>query len=161
MKEWWSGLTGRERGMIYIAGGLSLLIGMYALVYLPLVQSKARAEREFQRMSLEAQQVFEGLALLQRIDLPERPMTATSAESLELLLSRTAAANGLQIVRLQPSGTQQLTVWFDQANPQVLMSWLTNLEMEQGVRVSRTELRKRDDQPSLRGSVQLGREAGQ
>ena len=158
MREWWHGLTGRERMMILIAGGLTAILVVYFLMFVPLRDAHNNAEREYRRMSLEAQQVFQGIAQLESQVAAVPSGVETTNESLELLLSRTATAAGLQIVRLQPSGSNQTTVWFDTANAQTLMLWLTELEGRFGLSVQRAELRKRSENNTLRGSVLLQRE---
>ena len=36
MREWWQGLAGRERMMILIAGGLTAILAVYFLMFVPL-----------------------------------------------------------------------------------------------------------------------------
>lgn len=158
MSDWWQGLTGRERTMISVAGMLTIGLLVYFLGFVPLREAHASAEREYRRMSLEAQQVFQGIAQLES-NVAAVPVDVEGAgESLELLLSRSASEAGLQIVRLQPSGNNQSTVWFDAANAQTLMLWLTELEARYGVGVQRAELRKQPENNALRGNVLLRRE---
>lgn len=161
MISWWNGLSGREKLMILTAGALSLGFVLWFLVIVPMTEAKASAEREYQRMSADAIQVYSGLDDLQRRSGPARGPVSASNESFELLLSRTASARGLDIVRLQPSGQQELTVWFEEANPQTLMSWLMDLDRSNAISVVRADLRKRNNTNSLRGNVELLREVAQ
>lgn len=159
MMNWWNGLSGRERGMMYLAGGLSALFGIYFLILQPLAAAKEDAQRDYRRMSADAQQVFAGLAQLEVRSEAANGDVQGGNESLELLLSRTSSARGLQIIRLQPSGEGELTVWFDTANPQTLMTWLTELEQRYGAEVRKTDFRKSNQNTGLRGNVEVFREA--
>lgn len=159
MMNWWNGLSPRERGMIFLAGALTLLFGVYFLIMQPLANAREEAERDYRRMSAEAAQLYSGLAQLQGRQSGGVGEIQGQNESLELLLSRSSSARGLQIVRLQPSGQGELTVWFDSANPQTLMSWLTELEQRYAIGVRKADLRKSNQGVGLRGNVQVFREA--
>ena len=158
MMSWWNGLSARERGMVSMAASLTVLFGVYFLLIQPLASAREDAERDYRRMSAEASQVFSGLAQLEAREAGGTTQIQGQNESLELLLSRTSSARGLQIVRLQPSGQGELTVWFDAANPQTLMTWLTELDQRFAIGVRKTDLRKANSGQGLRGNIQVFRE---
>ena len=158
MMNWWSGLSGREKSMILIAGLLSVALAFYVFAFMPLREAQGAAQREYSRMSRDAGDVFEGLSELQSVVPEDRPAIAGQGQSLELLLSQTASARGLEIVRLQPSGNGELTVWFEAAEPTTLMSWITELDRLFGVSVHSADLGKVSNTNVLRGNVRLARE---
>ncbi|MFC6197427.1 type II secretion system protein GspM [Ponticaulis profundi] len=154
MKSWWMNLSTRERAMLFIAGGLALIFVLYQLIYLPLSEANASAKRAYARQAEETHETLEALAVLQLHGgaSTEASAASTSSESLELLLSRTASASGLEIVRLQP-GNGALTVWFDRVDARTVMGWMLNLEANQGLFVTSADLREADSGAVLRGSV--------
>ncbi|MAK62216.1 MAG: hypothetical protein CMK09_14700 [Ponticaulis sp.] len=155
MMTWWQGLTARERILVLTAAVFGLVTAVYFLLLSPLLDAREKAERDFQRISSEAQQVFSGLARLDAQAGQSGAQIQGANEGLELLLSRTSSSQQLEIVRMQPSGNGQLTVWFDAANPQRLMAWLQDLETRYGIRVRKADFGKRNNESSLRGNVQL------
>ena len=158
MMNWWSGLSGREKSMIMISGLLSLALAFYVFVFMPLREAQGAAQREYSRMSRDAGDVLDGLAELQTIVPENRPAIAGQGQSLELLLSQTASARGLEIERLQPSGNGELTVWFEAAEPTTLMAWITDLDRLYGVSAYSADLGKANSSNVLRGNVRLARE---
>lgn len=156
MTEWWSGLSARERMMILVAGLLALIIGSYQLLYVPLSDGKAKAERAYMRQALETQQTLEGLARLREAETPGKTVRV-STESLELLLSRSATNRGLDIIRIDSAGDNEKTVWFDQAAPGLVAPWVYELESQQGLTVTALDLRKQSDANALRGSITFRR----
>lgn len=160
MMTYWQGLTNRERIMVLTAAILALLVGVYFFVLMPLLDAREKAERDFRRISTDVAQVSAGLETLAANGEQSGTQVQGTNEGLELLLSRTSSSQQLQIVRMQPSGNGQLTVWFDEADPQRLMAWLTDLETRYGVKVRKADLGKRNNESILRGNVQLLREAG-
>jgi len=159
MMTWWAGRSDREKLMILSAGGLTIIFVLYFLVLTPLLEEREDARRDYRRMAGDASQVFSGLSMMQTFDTESNRAVQGQNESLELLLSRTAGARGLEIIRLQPSASGGLTVWFDAANPQTLMTWLTELEQQYAVLVQRADLRKRPEGGGLRGNVEMMRVA--
>lgn len=159
MRNWWNGLNAREHILLLIAGGLTLVICLYQFVFVPLKSSREAAESRYIRMVGDVRETLQGIDQLKQMQDLSQTAANPSSESLELLLSRSASARGLEIVRLQPSGPGELTVWFENAPPQVLMNWIFERQQADGVHVKKADLRKRDDESGLRGNVEFTRGA--
>lgn len=153
MKDYWNGLNARERMLIGLALVLTLVIGGYQFVYKPITAWKASAERAYQRQALETHQTLEGLARLQLAEQEAKQGQTNSRESLELLLSRTAAVRGLDITRLDPAGQNGRTVWFDRVAPDLVSIWVYELENVHGLEVTSLDLRRQADAGMLRGNI--------
>lgn len=153
MKEYWSGLNARERMLISLALILTVVVGGYLFVYKPIIAWKTSAERAYQRQALETHQMLEGLARLQLAEKEASKANTNSRDSLELILSRTAASRGLEIARLDPAGETARTVWFDRVSPDLMSIWVYELENVHGLEVTSMDLRRQSDEAVLRGNV--------
>lgn len=156
MKDWWTQLSAREQIMIGAAVILAFFVLIYQFGFKPLSGAHEQAVRGLERQLAESQIVQNGLIRLQQLATQSKQVQ-TSSESLELMLSRTSSAVGLEIVRLQPAEGDGLLVWFDKAEPRTVNRWMHNLETTSGLSVIAMDLRRRPDEPVLRGSITFRR----
>ena len=161
MRTWWKGLNARERLLVYLAALLFMTVGLYQFIFGPVRASRSSAETEYIQMVGDVHDTLQGIDQLQQTKTQKKSANPVSSESLELLLSRSASARGLQIVRLQPSGPGQLTVWFENALPQNLMVWIYERQQRDGVYVTKADLRQLDESKNVRGNVEFSRGAAE
>ncbi len=157
MKEWLSQLSPREKMMIGIAGLLTILVVGYQFVVNPILGARGAALQSYERQLSDNRVVLDGLTRLEETG-SKKDGTSVSSESLELLLSRTANEKGLEIVRLQPTEGDGVLVWFEKAEARVVTRWMTELETSAGLKITAFDLRHRNDQAALRGSVTFKRD---
>ncbi len=158
MMNWWNEREPREQALIAVAALLALLLTLFQFLFVPLMKAHERAGGELQRMMALHAGVEQGVMQLQARPSAAVPsaVNADTGESLELTLSRSAEASGLQISRLQPGSDGSLTLWFDDADPLVTFGWLAGLEDRNGLVVIRSSLARVEAGTSLRGSVTFG-----
>jgi len=160
LKQRWAQLQARERRML-LGGAVALLVlGGYALVWDPYVQSAARLEQDVaeQRALLEwmEQSAREVQALR-----GSRPAGSTSGQSLLAVADGSARAQGLGSVlqQVEPEGSNGVRVVLEQAPFDDVMRWLDKLATERGMRVSAFAAERRGDQPG-RSDVRVVLEGG-
>ena len=153
MTAWWTGLNGRERLMICIAGGLAIFVGLYQFVVLPVFDARSAAGASYQREAANFQTVQNGLSVLSKKTDADRTVPTASNEALEVLLSRTSKDHNIEILRLQPSANDGRLIVFEQVQPGNMHSWMLELETTYGLQIVAFELRKRDGTEAIRGNL--------
>jgi general secretion pathway protein M len=144
MKAWWQGLAERERRLLQVGAGALLLLLGWVLVWEPLDRSRAdwrqravAAEANLQWMRSATEQlarqraagggevVTDGRSLLARVDSGARE-----------------AGLGGALLRVEPTGPDQVRVQFQQAGFDDLVQWLEQLAQQQAVRVSELSVQR-------------------
>jgi type II secretory pathway component PulM len=129
----WEGLSARER-LIVTAGGAIALLLLVTAVLLPL-QSKVSAS------TARIEHKRDDLAWLQSMQPQLTGLRASEPpvlrESLVVVIDRTARQSGLAkaLVGSQPSGDGGLNVRLEQTSFDGLITWLSQLHEQYGVRV--------------------------
>jgi len=138
VNAWWQGLADRERRLLLGGGLIAVMLLGYLLVWEPLQQARedwrrraVAAEANLQWMRDAAAQVVarraaggvpaaaDGRSLLARVDSGARE-----------------AGLGGSLLRVEPTGPDQVRVQFQQAGFDALMHWLEALSARDGIRVT-------------------------
>lgn len=138
MKTWWQGLADRERRLLRFGGVIGLLLIGYLLLWEPVRQSREdwrqralAAEANLMWMRATADEIVarRGDAL---------PQPAADGRSLLARVDSSAREAGLggSLLRVEPTGPDQVRVQFQQAAFDVLVGWLEELARREGVRVT-------------------------
>lgn len=143
-RQYWRGITPRERRLTSLAAGSLVLALCYYLVWLPW---QARSE-QWQRAIAREQQTV-GWMLQQAPRVAQAP-AVESAEasrqlSLPVLISQSSSRYGLTTSRLQPQGNQ-VSVTLARSDFTLLLHWLGELE-QQGVSVVQLDVAAVEGQP--------------
>lgn len=160
LKQRWSQLQTREKRILIGGAAALVLLGGYALVWEPYVESGTRLERD----------VAEQRALLQWMEASARevqalrgsqPAGGTGGQSLLALADGSARAQGLgsALKRVEPEGANGVRVLLEQANFDDVLRWLDKIATERGVRVSAFSTERRSEQPG-RVDVRIVLEGG-
>lgn len=137
LKQYWDRLQARERRVLLVGAVALVLLILYAVVWEPLVDGRARLARE----------VTEQRALLAWMEQSAREVQVLrgnqasqglGGQSLMSVVDRTARAEGLGEVleRVQPDGEKAVRVWLTQAPFDQSLRWLDKLTTIQGVRIT-------------------------
>lgn len=158
-RQYWDQLQVRERRILLFGAVAVLLMGLYVLVWEPLVDGRARLEREVaeQRALLGwMEQSAREVRALRGSSTPRR----NTGQSLMAVVDRTARAQGLGEVleRVQPDGENAVRVWLTQAPFDQSLRWLDKLTAEQGLRVTGLVV-ERSPEPG-KADVRITLEAG-
>ncbi|MGD2131802.1 MAG: type II secretion system protein GspM [Maricaulaceae bacterium] len=152
MKQWWNGLSGRERALIALAGGVVLALGFAQLVMIPLRKERAQAQAAF----LESEQLLaEVRAGAARAPAASPAAVTDDGSSLRATLMATARARGLTISRVQPLDDGGLSLRFDAADPVVLYEWIAAAADDRGVLVRQASLSRVESGGFVQATVVL------
>ena len=140
ISDWWNNTSPREKGLIAIAGGLSLLLFSWLLVFSPALQARSAAEQKLTLGENRLERV-EGALQIKRV----KSLTLTGEEfktdkitgPLKATLTQTATDLGLSVSRVQGSNQDGVGVFIDQADPRLLYFWIDDLERNYGAEITR------------------------
>lgn len=127
IRNWWTGLSRRERWLVGIAGALALAVLGWALgrpavtAIVALDQDHAAAIERERRIAAKAQ------LLAQR---PAKPVAAVDAVAIDQFLAQSAGEIGLTLDRNEARGTSQASIAIATAKAPVLNDWLAALEAQ-------------------------------
>ena len=157
MKAWLSRLEKREARALLGGAGTLLIMGLYFLAVEPYVSYKAnlgeavQEQRSLLRWMLAASQELEHVR-------EQRPGNrVSSGQSLLATVDKSARTAGIthSIKRLEPDGKNGVRVWLEEANFDVLVLWLGQLESQHAVRVQDLRLERQDSPGIVNGRIVL------
>jgi general secretion pathway protein M len=138
MNAWWRGLDARERRWLIAGAAVLLLVLAWTLVWEPLQRSRD----DWRRRAVAAEASLQWMRVASRV-LVERRATGGEAPAGDgrSLLARVdsgarEAGLGTALLRVEPTGPDQVRVQFQQAGFDPLVQWLEQLSLQQGVRVT-------------------------
>jgi general secretion pathway protein M len=151
MKNWWNGLTARERWIVGSGVLLSLILVGYGLIWQPwqralgdLRQAVANQRRDLAWMQQAVMEVKQlGTAATGAATKP----TGAPGQSLLTLVDQSAKKAGLGTVlkRVEPQGSEQLRVQLEGVGFDELIRWLGTLEREYAVRIDTATVDRRSE----------------
>ncbi|MDO6425711.1 type II secretion system protein M [Thalassotalea sp. 1_MG-2023] len=155
MKEWWVNLQLREQRLVAALGSVLCIFVFYQLVWQPLTNGVSKAEQKLERQQALLSWVEEETARIAQFQKAQP--NSSQNTSLASIVNRTAQQQQIVIARLQPQSGGVL-VWVDNINFNDLLTWLSRLSKEHGVKVINIDI----SQDNVSGSVavkrlQLGR----
>ena len=148
LRQWWGGLSLRERWLVGMALALSAAVVGWTAVYAPLTSALVAA-RETHAIALERQAVIAArvkeIRKLQAAGPRAAPINGSAnAISVTLVLAQGAAEQGLTLSRNEPAGDTAATIAIASAQSSSLVTWLTRLE-SMGLTVTDLSLRPNAD----------------
>jgi general secretion pathway protein M len=133
-REWWTGLSRRER----IASAMAATLVIAALLYLagiePAWRARARLAADLPRLRAEAAQV-DALAIEAK-KLRTRALTADTPAQAKAALSRLLAEKNLPSTTVQEGENQRLVVSMRRAEAAATIAWLKDASSELPLRIS-------------------------
>jgi general secretion pathway protein M len=145
-RDWWTGLSARERTLVTIALALAApLIGWF-LVVVPLRDGLTSAQAAHNAALDRHAAVTARVALLHSADgiANSASRDASQAGSVSLLVGQRAADAGLTLSRNDPAGDSRAAIAIPAARAPVLLGWLAALE-DAGITSSDLSLRHNGD----------------
>ncbi|MEG0868826.1 MAG: type II secretion system protein M [Hafnia sp.] len=127
----WQQISARERGLILGGSTLLILCMGYYMLWQPWIQ---QAQQWRNTIAREKDTVEWMLQQAPRIQAQEPAPQQGKSFSLSAVAARSALEQGLTINRLQPHG-EQLTVSLAPGDFNLLMHWLTQLELQYRIRI--------------------------
>lgn len=140
----WQQRSPREQRMLAI-GGLALLVTLfYLMVWEPIMQGRAEAERALSEARATAQRI-ERVAAMQPAQARQRTASNPS-RSLLAQVNQAVRSNTLGTTpeRLTPDGDDAVRVWLQEAPFNNLLRWLAELEGNGGLRLERADIDRKE-----------------
>lgn len=151
--SFWLARAPRERRVIAIGAALLAAAIVYAYLWLPIAQQRARLMAELPRLRVEAQQMR---AEAREISAARSQAKPPPADLKAVLASFTAAPRfaGLS-PQLAAEANGRVRVSFASVRPDAWFAWLAALALEEGVRVDSAQIEVLDAADAIRASATL------
>jgi len=154
MTAWWNSMAARERLLIAIAGGLSLLVILWQFILVPALSARADARSDLAQSSQTLTRLQEAYMARRVAGVIQTAVPASqpgvSSEAFKGRVTRAASDKGLSITRLQSGDDGVIGVVFERADPRLLFFWLEEVETRLGGRITRMTMEQAGD-----GAVRL------
>lgn len=136
VREWYSGLTRRERNLVMVAGALAAITLLYIGLVWPLQTLHGNGALRLERKTADLAWM-RSVAPQVQAAAARTAQGSASGESLVVLVDRTAREAGLgAALRGQsPDGKQGQRLRFEGVAFDALVAWLASLEQQHGVRI--------------------------
>lgn len=148
-------LDSRERYALIALSAALLLALLYAGLWAPLNDYVERSEQERARQ-LGLLQYFKATEAEARVASRAQDDKRLQGQSLLREVSRSARAVGINPSRLQPDGSQAVSVWYDLVAFTALMRWLEQLQATQGIEVRQLTLEQANAPGLVSARLTLG-----
>jgi general secretion pathway protein M len=144
MKAWWQNLAERERRLLQAAALVILAVLGWVLVWEPLDRSRADWRQRAVAADANLQWMRSATEQLARQRAAGGGMVVNDGRSLLARVDGGAREAGLggAMLRVEPTGPDQVRVQFQQAGFDDLMQWLEQLAQQQAVRVSELSVQR-------------------
>jgi general secretion pathway protein M len=147
-------LESRDR---YALLGLAVFFGLLFVVvgiWQPAVNyaADAKASRDSKRELIEWMNSTAGQA---RATAGSQVASPNSGQSLLTIVSRTAKTFSIKPNKLQPEGNDAVGVWFEAVAFDMLISWLEELQMKQGILVKQISVDKNEQPGTVNARIVL------
>lgn len=145
MTQWWETREPRERLLLSIAGGLTLLVLGYLLVIRPLSSAGQDADRALNSAQADRSIVERGIAVLSSSDATSAG-AAPDVDDFRSMVTRSAREAGLSLSRVQRGGDGTIQLRFDDTEPPLLFAWLATIENQPGGEIVAASISARNDE---------------
>lgn len=146
MMGWWRQLAERERRLLQLAAATIVLALGYLLVWEPL--QAGRADWRQRALAAEANLAWMRTAADEVVARRGQVGPQTPADGRSLLARVDSGARdaglGGALLRVEPTGPDQVRVQFQQAGFDPLMQWLESMAAREGVRVTELSVSRAD-----------------
>jgi general secretion pathway protein M len=156
MRDWFMSREPRELIVLGAGGAAAAIIVVWGLVWLPVNRASARLQDTVAHKSALLVDLERASAIAPAANTGAR---RPAGESMVVLVDRTSRAHGLagMLKRTQPDGTDGIAVSFQDAPFDALLSWLTALQTDYGVKVESASVNGAQGQGLVNGQVLLRR----
>lgn len=159
MSDWWSSLSLRERAMVAVAGGLTLLIVFWQFMLIPTLNAKAAARADLLEASqtlTRVQQVYMRNLNSGALSVGANDQPVQSIEAFKSQVTQAASEKGLSISRLQAGNDTTISLVLERVDPRLLFLWLEEVETRLAGQINRLAIDQSGD-GTVRLSVDIER----
>lgn len=151
IKEWWEGISAREKQLVSVAGGVSLLVIVYYLIWVPVSSNLEVSQQKLKNTEQTLHWVETNVEKL-LVEGVKQDKTAATKQNLSRLISRTAKRNNINISRIQ-NQNEQVDVWINEVEFTAFLKWVTALKNDEKVNVINVDI----NQNQTEGMVKVNR----
>ena len=161
MREWFDNLAPREQWMVSAAGIVLAIMLYFLMVWEPLSKSSQRLDNDI----ADARDL---LVYLQKARVEVRQLggaaagpARSSGRSLLAEVDSSGKRSGVakHIKRIQPEGQTRVRLWLEDAPFEALITWLNQLQQQQGIQVENGSLDRDKKQGTVKVRLTLMRAA--
>ncbi|RUO64901.1 type II secretion system protein GspM [Idiomarina ramblicola] len=156
-KQRWRQFNQREQSLLAVLAGVLFIALLYFVIWQPSAQAVANAEQKLVAQQQQYQWVQQAIARYKELEESSTQQQSASG-SVTQRINRAAAAQDIQIARLQPQG-QEYLLSIDDVAFSDLLSFLAELEQQQGLALSAVDIAKLNTPGQVRLRKLLVREA--
>jgi len=157
MREWFLGLQPRERHILMVGAAAAVVIVIWGFVWLPI----SRGSQELRDAVADKRLLLSDLRRAEALGASGGASRAvnSASESLVVLIDSTSKSAGLAaaVTRTRPDGPDGISVSFQNAPFDGLLTWLVSLESEYGVSVETASFNGAREQGLVSGQLFLRR----
>lgn len=154
--EWWRTRQPREKMLIGVAGIITSAIVLFQFLLIP---SNSFKEREARRFQSQSGLYTEVISKLREHGNSAQQKRANANGPVQGIVSDSSSVYGISITRIEPTPSGDLTLWIDEIDPQSLYAWLTDLELNYGISVSKASIRMNKDTQTVNANIFVSRGA--
>lgn len=138
MKEWFEQLAPRERVLVAVAAGLTVVALILTLAIRPIVNRVDRGYELVEEKTALLSELGQVAARLGPQGISSSGVAVSDTRSLVVLVDQTTRARGLAtyLKRNQPDGPASIRVRFENVPFDTLMAWLSQLQGQFGLSTS-------------------------
>ncbi len=157
MVEYWNALTGREKLLVSVAFGLTILVSVYFTAVRPLVDYQQDSQNNLQAAERLHAQIARGAVVLNahKGSVKVGDPNAEGQQPLRVSVSIAARATGVAISRIQPADNGALTVWVESVTANELYRWMGHMAEANGIAPSKVLAQKSSAAGRLRVQLQF------
>ena len=138
---WWEGRSPRERVLLGVLGALVVALLFWLTIIRPIDAARIAADA---RLDVAAQDRGRIAAVAAALQASRRTAPPALSAALPATVGKAAEAAGFTLSRLDPQGSERVTIAIASARSPALFAWLGVLE-RQGILVDRLTLRPGSD----------------
>ncbi|WDI31242.1 type II secretion system protein M [Hyphococcus flavus] len=132
MSLWWTGISSRERMLIFVAGALAAFLIVSLLIIRPVITWNEEANSKAER----ARDGYELTATAAAVSGSSSPAATNSAAPLRQAVISTADQAGIDLVRIGSVTESQIEIQAAPANAEAMFAWFAELESRYGISVT-------------------------
>lgn len=155
--KWWEQRQASEQRVLLVGGLVLAAILLWVMVWEPLHERRDTLLTEAAGLEADLEFMVKSAAEVQAARSRRPPSAMRSGESLLGFIDRSARDRGLAnaMRRAEPVGEDAVRLWLDNANFDVLVTWLEKLSRDQGIEPSEVAISRGDHIGVINGRLTL------
>ena len=141
MNQYWQNLNERERWMVILAGGTTIIYLIYLLVYSPLVTAVQNKTEQL----IDKRETLQWLQQVRSQAKTEKKKTLSNSKLLTLIDQQLKSNKSLNFPHnIQQTNTGDIQLTFDRVPFNLFMQWLGELNHHYNLRIQQLQIEKLD-----------------